>query len=577
MLLHILGHVEAEQGLLTAEQGSARALHSSVLPTPVGPRKRKQPVGRSGSFRPTRPRRTARATAFTASSWPTTRRWRASSRWSSRWLSAWVRVVTGTPVQPDTTAATSSAVTAPVFWPERQAAFSRSSSLRKSSSASRSMAAFSKSWPRMASSFSRRASATFSSRVRSSGGVPSRSIRTREAASSMRSMALSGRRRSPMYRVERATAASMAPSVIWRRWWASYRSRRPRRMAGRCPGRARAPARAGTAAPGPRPSRYTSGTRRWCGADDLQLPPAQGGLDDVGRVDGPLGGARPHDGVELVDEEDDVAHPAHLGQDVLHPLLKFPPVLGARHHGGEIQGHEALGAQLVGHVPGHHPAGQALGHGGLAHAGLADEGGVVLLPAGEDLDDPLDLLLPAHHRIQHAPGGQAGEIPGELLQQPGVAAILPLPGLSAPGRERGRPRRPWRPPRRRGAAGLRPHAGEHPHRHAVPLPEDAQQQVLGAHIVVAQPGRLRQESSMIFLHRGVRPWEGRRPGRPPPPGRRWRLSGPRAPPRRPGAPWRPLPCPPGPGPAAGARCPHSRGPAPPSPPGPDGGQPGPAR
>ena len=229
------------------------------------------------------------------------------------------------------------------------------------------------------------------------------------------------------------------------------------------------------------------------GADDLQLPPAQGGLDDVGRVDGPLGGARPHDGVELVDEEDDVAHPAHLGQDVLHPLLKFPPVLGARHHGGEIQGHEALGAQLVGHVPGHHPAGQALGHGGLAHAGLADEGGVVLLPAGEDLDDPLDLLLPAHHRIQHAPGGQAGEIPGELLQQPGVAAVLPLPGLAASPEGGGGGIAPHgghhvgvEPP------GLCPHAGEHPHRHAVPLPEDAQQQVLGAHIVVAQPGRLRQ-------------------------------------------------------------------------------------
>ncbi|CUQ41304.1 Uncharacterised protein [Flavonifractor plautii] len=83
------------------------------------------------------------------------------------------------------------------------------------------MAAFSKSWPRMASSFSRRVCSTFSSSSRRSGGVASRSIRTREQASSMRSMALSGRWRSPMYRVERATAASMDSSVIWRRWWAS--------------------------------------------------------------------------------------------------------------------------------------------------------------------------------------------------------------------------------------------------------------------------------------------------------------------------------------------------------------------
>ena len=31
---------------------SARALHSSVLPTPVGPRKMNEPIGRLGSCRP---------------------------------------------------------------------------------------------------------------------------------------------------------------------------------------------------------------------------------------------------------------------------------------------------------------------------------------------------------------------------------------------------------------------------------------------------------------------------------------------------------------------------------------------
>ncbi len=34
----------------------------------------------------------------------------------------------------------------------------------------------------------------------------------------------------------------------------------------------------------------------------LDFPPAQGGLEDVGRVDGPLGGPRPHDVVQLVQE-----------------------------------------------------------------------------------------------------------------------------------------------------------------------------------------------------------------------------------------------------------------------------------
>ena len=55
----------------SSKRNSASALASSVLPTPLGPRKRKRPDGlardRAG---PTRPRRTARDTARTASSWP---------------------------------------------------------------------------------------------------------------------------------------------------------------------------------------------------------------------------------------------------------------------------------------------------------------------------------------------------------------------------------------------------------------------------------------------------------------------------------------------------------------------------
>ena len=38
---------------------SASALDSSVFPTPVGPRNKKEPIGRPGSFSPTRPLRTA--------------------------------------------------------------------------------------------------------------------------------------------------------------------------------------------------------------------------------------------------------------------------------------------------------------------------------------------------------------------------------------------------------------------------------------------------------------------------------------------------------------------------------------
>ena len=94
-----------------SKRNSASARVSSVLPTPVGPRKRKEPMGRLGSESPARERRMASETTRTASSWPTTRRWIASSMCSSFSRSPSSIFDTGMPVHLETTSAISSSVT----------------------------------------------------------------------------------------------------------------------------------------------------------------------------------------------------------------------------------------------------------------------------------------------------------------------------------------------------------------------------------------------------------------------------------------------------------------------------------
>src|SRR5882724_901169 len=81
-----------------SNMNSASARASSVLPTPVGPRNRNEPIGRSGSASPARERRSAPDTADTASSWPTTRSCRRSSMWTSFSTSPSISRVTGIPV-----------------------------------------------------------------------------------------------------------------------------------------------------------------------------------------------------------------------------------------------------------------------------------------------------------------------------------------------------------------------------------------------------------------------------------------------------------------------------------------------
>ncbi len=81
------------------------------------------------------------------------------------------------------------------------------------------MLAASDSFSRESSSIVSRSTARRSSSI--STGWESISIRSRDAASSTRSMALSGRNRAVMYRSDSAAAATSAASEISTWWWAS--------------------------------------------------------------------------------------------------------------------------------------------------------------------------------------------------------------------------------------------------------------------------------------------------------------------------------------------------------------------
>ena len=130
----------------------------------------------------------------------------------------------------------------------------------------------------------------------------------------------------------------------------------------------------------------------------------------------PSAAPAPDEGVELVDEQDDVAAGADLLQHLLQALLEVAAVAGPGHQGAEVEGVELLALEGLGDVVGHDPLGQALDDGGLAHAGLADQDRVVLGAAGQDLHDPLDLALPADDRVELALAGQLGQVAAELVE-----------------------------------------------------------------------------------------------------------------------------------------------------------------
>ena len=257
------------------------------------------------------------------------------------------------------------------------------------------------------------------------------------------------------------------------------------------------------------------------GADALDLATGQSRLEHVGGVDRPLGAAGPDERVQFVDEQDRVLRTADLVHHRLDPLLELAAVLRAGHHHGQVEHHDPPVGEQFGHVAIDHPLGEALDDRRLAHAGFAEEHGVVLRAAAEDLDRPLDLLLAADHRVELALLGEFGEIAAKAVERRSLALAPLRGGLAAATAGAGRL------PTAAHAGPLAPffHAvaeqvehlltdvlqlqaevHEHLGGHPFLLAQQAQQDVLGADIVVVEvagllhrildhllgPGRLRE-------------------------------------------------------------------------------------
>ena len=159
------------------------------------------------------------------------------------------------------------------------------------------------------------------------------------------------------------------------------------------------------------------------GADDLDLASGKGGLEDVGGVHAALGIARADDIMHLVDDENNVALLADLFDESLHAAFKLTAKLRPRHQRREIQQVNLLIPELHGHVAVCDTLGKAFGDGGLADTRFADETGIVLLAAVEDLDHALQLLLAPDHPVKLALLRALGQVDAIVIQELPLAAL----------------------------------------------------------------------------------------------------------------------------------------------------------
>src|SRR5206468_8914300 len=164
-------------------------------------------------------------------------------------------------------------------------------------------------------------------------------------------------------------------------------------------------------------------------ADRLELPAGERWLQDRGRVDRALGRPRTDEVVELVDEQDYVAALGDLLHHFLEALLELAAVLRAGHERGQVERIDLLVLQELGHLVRADARGQALDDGGLADAGLADQHGVVLRAAREDLHHAPDLGLAPDDGVELALRRELRQVAAELVEE--LRALRLLAGGAA--------------------------------------------------------------------------------------------------------------------------------------------------
>jgi len=97
--------------------------------------------------------------------------------------------------------------------------------------------------------------------------------------------------------------------------------------------------------------------------------------------------------LDLVDEDDQaVGVVADLVDYALEALLELAAVLRAGDHAGHVERHQPLVCERLRHIVVHDSLRDPLDDGGLADTGIAEEHGIVLRAAREDLDRLLDLV-----------------------------------------------------------------------------------------------------------------------------------------------------------------------------------------
>src|SRR5262249_5006275 len=140
--------------------------------------------------------------------------------------------------------------------------------------------------------------------------------------------------------------------------------------------------------------------------------------------DRPFRTARTNQRVKLVDEQNRVLRPTDFVHDRFNAFFELAAVLRASDHHRQVEHHDPPIEQQLRHVPFDHALREAFDDRRLADARFTQQHWVVLRPAAQNLNRPLNLILAADHWIQFLLPSEFGEISAKAIERRRLAPAL---------------------------------------------------------------------------------------------------------------------------------------------------------
>src|SRR5690606_8318152 len=140
-------------------------------------------------------------------------------------------------------------------------------------------------------------------------------------------------------------------------------------------------------------------------------------LEQVGGISAAGLAASADQGMGFVDEKDDgLRRVLYFIDHALKTTLELALNAGTCLQQAEVEAQQFDALQRIGHLAMGDAQCQPFDDGGLADTCLADHDGVVLAPAGEDIDHLADRRISAEYRVELAVAGLLSEVVGEALE-----------------------------------------------------------------------------------------------------------------------------------------------------------------